>query len=389
MEPDGRHLLTKAVKEDCRRWLDGLPRPVILIHGKGTNFAAAKNLPDQQYAELVARLLDETGAGIVLLDWDNRDPYWPHSRVRHLKRHFGHIDLPHLLGLMCEAGLLIGIDSGPYHFAAFQPDLPVIGYFRSHYPSAVSLPRRNTAALVGLRWQTAARIRRRRWNLIECPENDPTIEDLLWCCRRALHGRRYCRDFGRELQLAWWIERKLRPSAENCWRGRADTFSLALSRLRGLASPTIVETGTIRQQEDWSAGYSTYLFAAWLDGHGRGKLVSIDHSKEACQLAKTELAAAGWQADCTIIEAESATYLRQQRNPIDLLFLDSSDDPQQAMRELSAAENLLGHQAMVLIDDTAWDREWKGKGALVVPYLLERGWSILKAGCQVLLARHR
>jgi len=126
MEPDGRHLLTEAVKEDCRRWLDGLPRPVILIHGKGTNFAAAKNLPDQQYAELVARLLDETGAGIVLLDWDNRDPYWPHSRVRHLKRHFGHIDLAHLLGLMCEADLLIGVDSGPYHFAAFQPDLTVI-----------------------------------------------------------------------------------------------------------------------------------------------------------------------------------------------------------------------------------------------------------------------
>jgi hypothetical protein len=42
---------------------------------------------------------------------------------------------------------------------------------------------------------------------------------------------------------------------------------------------------------------------------------------------------------------------------------------------------------LILIDDTVWDRGWRGKGAKAVPWLTTRGWRILSAGYQVLLSR--
>jgi hypothetical protein len=48
----------------------------------------------------------------------------------------------------------------------------------------------------------------------------------------------------------------------------------------------------------------------------------------------------------------------------------------------------LHDRSLMLIDDTPWTAgQWTGKGAKAVPWLLERGWTIIYAGYQVLLAK--
>ena len=391
---DAACFVSEEIKKNWQKRLDGFPRPIILIHGIGSNWQNQKSLPKDQYVHLVSRLLDETSAGIVLLDWDNRDPYWPNARVRHVKRHFGHIDLYDFLGLLHEAYLLIGIDSGPYHFAStFCPHLGVIGWFKDLYVSSVSLPNPNSANLVGKRWEHVNKYKRQRWNVIECDSHNPDVEDLLKIIKRGLCGPRYLPNgpFGREMQLQHWILDWQNTSKSPSWRGRSETWDWTFMRLSAILNPRIVETGCIRGEEKWVLdGYSTYLFAAYLDGRREGTLESIDIKPEHCNFAYSQVST--WNANVRIICSDSVEYLRNIDHPIDLLYIDSLDaehpnSADHALKEVQAAEKWLTENALILIDDTAWDREWIGKGAKAVPYLLDRGWKIVKEGWQVLLAR--
>ncbi|MBI1989480.1 MAG: class I SAM-dependent methyltransferase [Betaproteobacteria bacterium] len=377
-----RGLVPEASRTAARRFVAGLPRPIVLLHTHGTNFATQKNIPAPTCISLYERLI-ASGAGLVLLDWDDRVPRYAHAACRHLYRDWGHAELEDLAALYEEADLLIGVDSGPYHFAALT-DIPAIGIWRHHHPNHCSLPRPRTVNLVSGEFHKHWHANRHAWNLIEYPGEEPTAEFIARIAQCALAGPSLFRrdQSGRELQL----EVLMSSSAD-----RTLSWRRAFSELtRCAAEPTIVETGCIRSVEDWSAGYSTYLFALYLAGEGAGILHSVDNSQTHLDLARavTEGVTDRVAFHCS----DSIAWLGRFSAPIDLLYLDSLDveepgHPEHALAELEAAKPSLHAQSLVLVDDTGWDGGWTGKGKLVVPRLVEQGWKVLAATRQVLLAR--
>ena len=174
------------------------------------------------------------------------------------------------------------------------------------------------------------------------------------------------------------------------WDGRHRLFADTLARLsrRELRRPLIVETGCQRQEYDLGAGMSSTLFGLWAQKHN-GYVVSIDNDREHAALAArvTE----GLPVDVRVGDSR-IHLLSWEGPPIDLLYLDSLDaylpgHAEHCRAECEAALPSLAPGALILIDDTWNDGQWRGKGALAVPWLLAQGWCLLGMGHQTLLGR--
>jgi hypothetical protein len=390
-------LLTDAVRAEARRFVADLPRPIVLLHTRGTNFANDKSLPDDDTTKLYRLLLDGMGGSLVLLDWDNRVPRPAHGRIRHTKRDWGHLTVLQLVALMGEADLLIGIDSGPYHLAAMTR-LPALGVFHHFYPSCVTLPRPTLKNAVMTRnadtYRPVNQARRRRWSVLEYGGHMPPPADVARHALRMLAGPRYGLPVGRDVMLQQFVRDWLRASTSTSEIADRNTTMDWLFREidRRFPAPEIVETGCVRSREDWSAGYSSYLFAMYLDGKGAGKLTSVDLSGGYCRIARDLLREFGAVAE--VVESDSVVYLRGRERPIDVLYLDSLDceDPRHAahgLAEAQAAERLLGETSIVVFDDSPRrGNGWAGKGAEAIPYLVGRGWRVHPtSGYQAVLVR--
>ncbi len=386
---------TQDERDRVRRFVEHLEPPLILLHLQGTNWSGSKNVPHETQLQLYHLLLDATPGTLVLLDWDHRVPRLSHGRVRHLKADFGHANLAELGCLMACADLLIGVDSGPYHLASMT-ELPALGVFHHHYPSCVTLPRSRSAVMTrnADSYRPVNRARRARWSVLEYAGEYPSAADIARHALRMLEPRYLSRAHaGRDVMLQQWVRDWLRASTSLGPRADRDlTMDHVLRRLRTIShrhEPRVVETGCIRSLEDWSAGYSTYVLAAALDALG-GSLVSVDVSGDNLRLAADLVQP--WKRSVTCVQADSVEWLLRNQEPVSLLLLDSLDceDPQHArhgLREIQAAHDRLGPDSLVVWDDTVWDGGWRGKGALGVPWLLERGWRIAASGYQVVMER--
>lgn len=388
--------LPQDVVDRVDAFVSNLPKPIVLLHSKGTNFQQSKSIQDSEVEKLYRILLDAMPGSIVLMDWDYRVPKLAHARMRHIKDELGHIDLETLLALYDRADLLIGVDSGPYHFAAMS-NLPVLGVFHHHYPACVALPRENTLNLTRESYRPQNIARRRRWNIVEYPGNLPTSDQIAAHALRMLAGCRYLSDqsqIARDVQLQQMVRDWSRQATGlSRYADRNNTTDwLFCERLRRFPDACrIVETGCIRSREDWSAGYSTYLFAMLADADSGVSLLSIDNDSSHVETAKQLVS--DWRGQVEFRVSDSIAGLNSLSEPVDILFLDSwdSDAPGHAehgLAEIIAAESHLHERSIVVYDDTVWDRGgWKGKGALGVPYLLKRGWKIAASGYQVILVR--
>ena len=386
-------LVTPEVRAEAEEFVEHLPRPLVLLHTRGTNFAGQKSLQDDTVNDLYHRLLDGTEGGLVLLDWDNRVPRPPHGRIRHLKRDWGHITVLQLAALMSVSDLLVGIDSGPFHLTPFTR-LPALGVFTHFYPSCVSLPRPSlkTAVMTRNSHRAVNVARRKRWSVLEYGGDQPTAEDIARQITRMLAGSRYGCPIGRDVMIQQWVRDWGKSSTSTSpIADRNNTVDWFLREITSrFANPQIVETGCVRSSEDWSAGYSTYVLGAYLDGRRTGKLISVDINPKNCRTAR-ELCRP-WGERVQVVESDSLAYLAARQDPIDVLYLDSLDceDPRHAshgLAEVQAAEKLLAEDAIVGFDDTVWSGAWKGKGGLGVSYLLERGWRVASSGYQVFMVR--
>lgn len=389
-------VLTPEMRIEAVQFLSALPRPVVLIHSKGTNFQRDKSIPDHEASKLYEMLLDGMSGSLVLLDWDHRVPTPAHARVRHTKRDWGHISVHQLACLMVESDLLIGIDSGPYHLAALTR-CPALGVFTHFYPSCVSLPRVNLKSAVMTRnadtYRPVNQARRKRWSVLEYSGTIPTAADIAKHALRMLAGPRYGCPIGRDVMIQQWVRDWLRSSTStSSIADRHNTMDWLLRETTArFTNPQVVETGCIRSREDWSAGYSSYLLGAYLDGRQGGKLVSVDIDAGNCRTAR-ELCQP-WGGYVEVVESDSVKYLAERDEGIDVLFLDSMDceDPRHSshgLAEVKAAEKLLGEKAIVGFDDTVWAAgQWKGKGGLGVPYLIEKKWKVGASGYQTFLVR--
>jgi len=391
--------IPERAKTKVRRFLDGLPRPIVLFHGTGNSGGERKSLSFSVQQQFYRELLDRVPGTLIILDWDNRTPRLANYRVRPLES-MGECSAVELLALIDAAELMIGVDSGPLHLASLTLT-PTVGIWQpGHYPSTYSVPRTEQLNLVladhTREWN---RVKRIPWNIVEHPGGrfDPawTAER----CIRMLHLPRYLRNHGtiaQDLQLQQFVREFCRgganPGGLSDYCDRNNTFDRLLQEAarRFDRPPVFVETGCIRSEEDWGgAGFSTYLFGAYLSAVG-GRLHAFDCDPNSVRFARDWTAVFG-----DTVHVESATGedgLRDFDGKIDVLSLDSADTehPGHAdicLAELQAAEAKLHSRSLVLIDDTPFSGGWRGKGRKAVPWAVEHGWKILTAGYQVLLSR--
>jgi hypothetical protein len=391
-----RTILSEACLAAAKSMLEGLPRPVVLLHTHGNTSADRKNIDNETCRQVYRALLD-AGVTLVLLDWDDRVPRMAHWRVRHLTDDFHRIDLETLLALIDTANLLIGIDSGPLH-ATRLTDTPTIGvWMNGGCPAIWSYPREQQVNIVvGSECSSWAKHLRIPFHLVECPERKALAPLLAALCTRMLAGPRYLSASQRaaDVQLQHWVRDRLGggASALGGCVDRDRSFDLLLRAMaERFENPFVVETGCIRAEDDFTgAGFSTYLFGAYLSRRG-GQLVSVDLSEGNCRFARAWTECFG--PSVCIVTSDSVAWLERCRRQIDVLYLDSMDTDvpgcgEHALRELQAALPRLGDRSVVIIDDTAYQaRSFRGKGSQAVPWLLEHGWRLLDCGHQAVLAR--
>ena len=400
------HLSAEA-RATARCWLEQLPRPVVLFHQKGNTAQDRKSLPDNVTVEFYKTFIDHCDGTLVLLDWDQRVPRLATYRVRHLTD-LGPCSLDLLLAMMTDADLLIGVDSGPLHLARFT-NIPTIGLWRSgHYPTTYTLPRPEQLNVVlaehTRQWNKFKRI---PWNLYEHPGGEFDARILADVTQRMLSEPRYLRNreanaqsrslptIAQDVQLQQFIQEYCRcrgsSSLAHFWDRNRSFDHLFREISRRFDSPTIVETGTIRSEEDFGgAGFFTYVAGTFLSRQG-GRLHSVDLSPQNVAFAREWTAIFGDVV--TIHQGDSVAFLTNFAQPIDVLYLDSLDTTEpghadHAMRELEVALPKLHERSLIVLDDTPWQAGvFSGKGARVVPWLLEHGWQVFYAGYQVLLTR--
>lgn len=393
-------IITDKERDRVAKLLHGLPEPFVLMHLWGSNLQSSKNMDNHE--EIYNALLDSFDGTLLLLDWDYRAKQTKHSRIRHLDRDFKLSSFPDIAELFTRAnesgGLLIGVDSGPYHLSAMHP-IPALGIFHHHYPACVSLPSpkqvvmtRDAASYKPCNW-----VRRKRWSVAEYAGHLPTAGDVAKHARRILEGPRYAGErsnIGGDVAMQQWVRDWLRQSTGLCRRADRDiTMDFLLREIpKRFDFPVIVETGCARSRDDWSAGYSTYIFAAFLHRLQAGSLTTVDNDPKLLAFAAGEVAQ--WDK-CLFypIYDDSVAHLNKRKDLIDVLYLDSLDcenpnHAQHGIAEVKAAERLLIDKAIVVFDDTGFrDGKWIGKGALAVPYLLNKDWKILSLGYQVVMSK--
>ena len=398
------HLSAEALAT-VQRWLERLPRPVVLFHQKGNTSQDRKSLPDNVASAFYEAFINQCDGTLVLLDWDQRVPRLASYRVRHLTD-LGPCSLELLLALMKASNLLIGVDSGPLHLSRFT-NIPTIGLWRpGHYPTTYTLPRPEQLNVVlaehTRQWNKFKRI---PWNVYEHPGHEFNARTLADLTRRMLSEPRYLRNpksdaepsssptIAQDVQFQQFVQ-------EFCLCGGTSSLSQYWDRNRSFdvlfreinhrfANPTIVETGTIRSEEDFGgAGFFTYVAGTFVSRRG-GKLHSVDLSPQNVAFAREWTAVFG--ASVSVHEGDAVAFLANFAQPIDVLYLDSLDTTEpghadHAMRELEAALPKLHDRSLIVVDDTPWQTgRWIGKAARVVPWLVEHGWHIAYAGYQVVL----
>lgn len=159
---------------------------------------------------------------------------------------------------------------------------------------------------------------------------------------------------------------------------RYTTFRIALNLMYQRLIPFIVETGTIRQIEDYGAGYSTFIFGEYVKRYG-GKIMTIDISQANMSVCKQ--VTLEYKDSIEYVVEDSLTALARITKPIDLLYLDSLDTPltgdateaqEHNLKELKIAEHLLHDKSVVLLDDNNFENG--GKTKLTKEYLMQKGW---------------
>lgn len=219
------------------------------------------------------------------------------------------------------------------------------------------------------------------------------------------------------MPMGWWRSaRPAAPAAPAEWFERSygarlgmrsvtfrEAIELLCERTSG-ENRTIVETGCVRERNDYSAGYSTVIFAGLVERYG-GRLHTVDLS--ARNMALCRRLTRRWSQRISYNVGDSAQYLRSwpaatRGRPIDLLYLDSWDYPldgdgdgdgaraasqAHCLAELEAALSSLRTGSLVLIDDG--DLPGGGKPLLAKRRLAELGWSCLIDAYQTLWSAPR
>lgn len=169
------------------------------------------------------------------------------------------------------------------------------------------------------------------------------------------------------------------------------SFKIALNLFLQFGEKVIVETGTIRMQNDIGGGYSTYIFGDFCKHYDK-KLITVDIEPKNIEVSKQETM--DFADVITYVTSDSVPYLQGYGGKIGLLYLDSMDCPEDSdateaqqhnLNELKAAWDKLSSNAVVLIDDNNFANG--GKTRLSKSFLKDNGWKLLMDYQQTLWVR--
>ncbi|MDE2482222.1 MAG: class I SAM-dependent methyltransferase [bacterium] len=174
---------------------------------------------------------------------------------------------------------------------------------------------------------------------------------------------------------------------------RYATFRMAFVEVLKSSGPdrACIETGCVREANDYGAGYSTMIIAELISWYG-GSLQTVDLNPKHIALCKklTE----PFSDFITYHVGDSVAFLKSWSKPIDFLYLDSYDYPQtpkegpiepsqrHCLAELEAALPQLRSGSIVLIDDARMPGG--GKPGLAKHRLVELGAECLLDDYQLL-----
>ncbi len=185
----------------------------------------------------------------------------------------------------------------------------------------------------------------------------------------------YKKDFKRNLEInSSGIKRGLKKNVYNRAQGYQTIFELLLSSKSENFS--IIETGTIRNPNNWKDGNSGFLFSELVKIHG-GFVKSVDIDQKAVDTANKFVDPNYYRSYCS----DSVDWLKNQTdlNSIDLFYLDSydvewfNDEPsaEHHLKEFLVIEPFLKSNSIVAIDDNSFLLSGKrtGKGRKIFEYL--------------------
>ena len=155
---------------------------------------------------------------------------------------------------------------------------------------------------------------------------------------------------------------------------RAETMKSIIKLLGEKKDALIVETGTIRQEDNWEwDGQSTIVWDAYVQ-HNGGRVFSVDFDPLAVSFAKTKLS-----KQSSVICSDSLAYLKDfpEKEKIDLLYLDAMDAhlPEAGMHhmfELTQVWSSLKKGCIIAVDDVLSPTQ--GKHAVIAYFLALLGY---------------
>lgn len=188
----------------------------------------------------------------------------------------------------------------------------------------------------------------------------------------------------------WFYKKYCLKLADRYW-----SFKVALNLFLQFAGDNIVETGCVREEDDWGAGMSTYVLGDFCTKYGK-TLWSVDNSVE--NLGKAQAICEDFVDNIRFALMDSVDYLKKFKKQIDLLYLDSLDcelgddaDNTEAqkhqLRELQVAFPRLSSKCVILLDDNRFENG--GKTTLSREYLRKKGFICLIDFKQSLWVRFR
>lgn len=180
---------------------------------------------------------------------------------------------------------------------------------------------------------------------------------------------------------------------------RTTTFNAVTALAAARRAKTIVETGTLRRGtlmpdrpsndtlQFEGDGCATLALGEYARAAG-GKVWSVDCDPAAIAFARQHVNG----LPVELVLTDSVVFLRAFDRPIDVLYLDSLDlDPanptpaqRHALTEIEAVYPRLHAESIVAVDDYCGGN---GKAALVEPFLVRQGWSVVMRGTGIVFAR--
>jgi len=158
------------------------------------------------------------------------------------------------------------------------------------------------------------------------------------------------------------------------------TFAIALGLFFQRDGDVIVETGCVRQKDDWGAGNSTRIFGRFCKKYNFN-LITVDDNWEHLEVAKK--LTQEYKNNIDYEYSDSVKFLEKYDDRIDLLYLDSLDCTENphdcnlesqthVIRELDAAKNKLTKDSIILLDDNLFING--GKTRLAKNWLTKNDW---------------